>query len=348
MLPRPSQREGDDSMKFSALDVYRCPHTREQLTVKVKIGTKDSMTAGELISPAGHVFPVSGGLVDFASAEQLSPIDSSARDAYDAQAGDIYDNSLEWLWKAFYEDEMQVRSTMLDCLNIGPGQRILEIGCGTGRDSLLIAKRMSGGELYLQDISRKMLEICANNFRNSPAGGPQIEISQSVTHCLPFKDACFDGLFHFGGVNDFREIARVVRPGGKVVIGDESLAPWLRDTEFGRVVINNNRLLEANVPLACLPSSAEAVSLRYIIRNTFYFISFTVGKGPPEADFDLPHKGRRGGTMRTRYYGQLEGVTPEAKTLALQAAKATGKSVHDWLDALVRERAADDLRTRKQ
>ena len=342
-------------MKSSALEIYRCPQTREQLTVKVKAGTGDSVTEGELISPAGYVFPVSRGLVDFSSAEKLSPIDLSARDAYDFQAGDIYDNSLEWLWKAFHEDEMQVRSTMLDCLDIGPGQSILEIGCGTGRDSLLIAKRMVGGELYLQDISRKMLDICATNLQDLPAEGPQVEISQSVTHRLPFKDAAFDRVFHFGGVNDFsdiagtfQEIARVVRPGGKVVIGDESLAPWLRNTEFGKVVINNNRLLDANVPLAYLPASAEAVSLRYIIKNTFYFIAFTVGKGPPEVDFDLPHKGRRGGTMRTRYYGQLEGVTPEAKNLALEAAKATGKSVHDWLDALVRERAASDLATRKQ
>jgi predicted HicB family RNase H-like nuclease len=43
--------------------------------------------------------------------------------------------------------------------------------------------------------------------------------------------------------------------------------------------------------------------------------------------------------MRTRYYGQLEGVTPEARKMAIEAAKAQGVSVHEWLDSLVRKAA---------
>jgi hypothetical protein len=74
----------------------------------------------------------------------------------------------------------------------------------------------------------------------------------------------------------------------------------------------------------------------------FYLIDFKVGDGPPPVDIDLPHKGWRGGTMRTRYYGRLEGVTPEARKMAIEAAKAKGVSVHKWLDSLVREAARSD------
>ena len=49
--------------------------------------------------------------------------------------------------------------------------------------------------------------------------------------------------------------------------------------------------------------------------------------------------------MRSRYYGVLEGVTPEAKALARTAAERAGKSVHDWLDGLVREAARRELDT---
>jgi len=40
--------------------------------------------------------------------------------------------------------------------------------------------------------------------------------------------------------------------------------------------------------------------------------------------------------MRSRYFGILEGVTPEAKARAIDAAKASGLSVHEWLDRLIK------------
>ena len=83
--------------------------------------------------------------------------------------------------------------------------------------------------------------------------------------------------------------------------------------------------------------------MRWIIGNCFYLIDFRVGNGPPELDLDLPHKGRRGGTMRRRYYGMLEGVTPETKELARAVVEKRGCSMHEWLDRLVREAAERDL-----
>jgi hypothetical protein len=77
--------------------------------------------------------------------------------------------------------------------------------------------------------------------------------------------------------------------------------------------------------------------------NCFYVIGFNKGEGPPRLDLDLPHRGWRGGTMRTRYFGVLEGVSIEAKALARKAAAQTGLSVHEWLDRLVRVEAAHVL-----
>jgi hypothetical protein len=53
---------------------------------------------------------------------------------------------------------------------------------------------------------------------------------------------------------------------------------------------------------------------------------------------DVMHTGRRGGSMRTRYFGQLEGVTEESKAFVLEDAQRKGISVHDWLEQVIGEK----------
>jgi predicted HicB family RNase H-like nuclease len=45
----------------------------------------------------------------------------------------------------------------------------------------------------------------------------------------------------------------------------------------------------------------------------------------------------------TRYYGQLEGVSPEVKQLAYLAREKSGKSMHQWLDEVVCEAAKREI-----
>ena len=178
----------------------------------------------------------------------------------------------------------------------------------------------------------------------------EIDFSVSSATALPFADDAFDAVFHFGGFNQFGDLAkgaaemtRVVKQGGRVVFGDEAVAPWLKDTEFRSIVTTNNRLFDAAAPLDLLPECARDVVIRWVIGNCFYVIGFTKGDGTPNIDLDLPHRGWRGGTMRTRYFGQLEGVSLEAKSMAREAAARVGLSVHEWLDRLVRREAEEDL-----
>ena len=99
----------------------------------------------------------------------------------------------------------------------------------------------------------------------------------------------------------------------------------------------------ADLPLSQLPVEARDTEIQYVIGQTFYLISFTVGDGEPRANFDFEIPGVRGGTYRTRLEGKLEGVSPEAKKLAKTAAVKTGESLHAWLDRVVRNAAAIDL-----
>jgi len=266
-------------------------------------------------------------------------------------ADEIYDVAVDWQFAAMYEDEDAVRESLVDMLDLAPGAIVLEVGCGTGRDSFRLARRLSrDGWLHMQDLSPGMVRACARRMSDpAVAGGFACRFDYSISNAmaLPFPDKVFDAVFHFGGFNQFgdlrkgaAELARVARPGARVVIGDEAVAPWLRGTEFEAIVTTNNPLFKIEAPLAVLPEGARDVTVRWIIGNCFYVIGFRKGEGPPPLNLDLPHKGWRGGTMRSRYFGLLEGVTIEAKALAKQAASKSGMSVHEWLDRLVKAEAA--------
>jgi len=51
----------------------------------------------------------------------------------------------------------------------------------------------------------------------------------------------------------------------------------------------------------------------------------------------------RGGSMRSRYFGVMEGVTPETKERVGKAAAKAGMSIYDWLERHVRSAADKEL-----
>jgi hypothetical protein len=192
-----------------------------------------------------------------------------------------------------------------------------------------------------------MLDKCRERL-----AGVATEFCVSNGCYLPYPTEYFDAVYSFGGLGEFSDIkgslaemVRVSKIGAKAVVGDESIPPWLRDTKFAKILTMTNKQFEARLPLKDLPIEARDVRLRWVIGGVFYLIDFRVGSGEPTADFDFEIPGVRGGTYRTRYEGQLEGVRPETKQLAEQAAERLGLSRHRWLDAVVREAVLGDLDT---
>ena len=96
------------------------------------------------------------------------------------------------------------------------GDRVLDAACGTG--DLAIAAREAGGEVTGLDFSERMLERAR---RKSDA----VEWVRGDVLALPFADAAFDAAtigFGIRNVHDLdaglRELARVVRPGGRLAV----------------------------------------------------------------------------------------------------------------------------------
>ena len=116
------------------------------------------------------------------------------------------------------------KSVILDGLRLAPGRRVLDVGCGMGDDVFAIAERVGpSGSVVGADVSEAMIEEAR---RRTPAGAP-VSFQVADARALPFPDGAFDGvraerlLMHVPEVpRAVAEMARVVRPGGRVSVFD--------------------------------------------------------------------------------------------------------------------------------
>jgi ubiquinone/menaquinone biosynthesis C-methylase UbiE len=116
---------------------------------------------------------------------------------------------------------------------------VLEVGPGTGYYSLPVAEWLGrDGQLEIFDLQREMLDHTIR--RAGEAGIANIGATQGDARSLRFADETFDGAFLvtvLGEIPDqpaaLRELARVLRPGGRLVVGELLGDPhWV---SFGRL-----------------------------------------------------------------------------------------------------------------
>jgi SAM-dependent methyltransferase len=115
------------------------------------------------------------------------------------------------------------------------GARVLEVGCGTG--TLLGDLLAAGYDCTAVDASAQMVAAAHAELRRRRLDRSGAQISQARAQDLPFADGTFDTVIstfpapYIGDGRAIREIARVLRPGGRlVVVVGASLLPtraWL-------------------------------------------------------------------------------------------------------------------------
>lgn len=129
--------------------------------------------------------------------------------------------------RARAESEVAVRDAYVGLLGVAPGERVLDVGCGSGAVTRTLAQRVApSGRAIGMDTSPAILKV-AGELANEAGLGAMIEFKEGDCRALPFPDASFDvvvaatTLSHVPDASrGLTEMIRVTRPGGRVGVFD--------------------------------------------------------------------------------------------------------------------------------
>jgi demethylmenaquinone methyltransferase/2-methoxy-6-polyprenyl-1,4-benzoquinol methylase len=160
------------------------------------------------------------------------------------------------------------RRRAADLTQLGPGGRALDVATGTGDLALELAERVGPlGEVVASDFSDGMLDLA--RVKASAVGATNVRFENANALALPYRDDEFDAATVGFGARNFsdlsaglREMVRVVRPGGRVVVLEittPSRPPLSTFFElwFDRIVPSIGRLAGDPAAYSYLPASVR-------------------------------------------------------------------------------------------
>jgi ubiquinone/menaquinone biosynthesis C-methylase UbiE len=112
-------------------------------------------------------------------------------------------------------------------LHVKPApERALEVGTGTGEGALLIAREFPQARVRGVDLSEEMIRIAKAKVGLDPEGRIAFRVVDAAH--LPYEDESFDLVAHLNMPPFTGEMARVLRPGGQVIVASS----WGSATPF--------------------------------------------------------------------------------------------------------------------
>lgn len=250
--------------------VYTCPKCGGQLERNAR---------GDLhCCECSEDFGVLEGMPDLTFPKNLMGQTLKDRDYWNDFAGE-YDRKMDQMFGRF---EASFRRFLVSKLEAHTGGSVLEVAIGTGRNLAALKEQVGTQALvYGLDLSASMLRRCRERAVDA---GLTVDLCVANAEYLPYPDNTFDAVLHFGFINDFsdpgraiREIVRVLKPGGRAVISDDSVPPASRSSALTSRLMVNNKSFEGLPPTNLLPVEAQPYHLCWWM-GFFYVLTFNKAK----------------------------------------------------------------------
>ncbi len=138
----------------------------------------------------------------------------------------------DWLVKLLtLGKEKAIRETTLELAKLSPGDKVLDVGCGTGTLAIM-AKGIVGptGEVYGIDPAPEMIDVARHK---SARASVEVNLQVGLIEAIPFPECTFDVVLSSLMVHHLpddvkakglREVQRVLRPGGRLLVIDMKLS----------------------------------------------------------------------------------------------------------------------------
>lgn len=188
--------------------------------------------------------------------------------------------------------EGKFKSRLLDQAALQPGDRVLDLGCGTGTLAIAAKDRVRDAEVVGLDADPKIL---ARAHHKAADRGVAIQFDEGFSDQLPYPDSSFDAVlstlfFHHidrqAKEGTVAEIMRVLRPGGRLHIAD--FGPpggplmWLmsRIVRFGDGRANTHENLTGKLPQVLSAADLADVENHGAMRTLFGSLCFYSARRP--------------------------------------------------------------------
>lgn len=188
--------------------------------------------------------------------------------------------------------ERRFRERLLEQARIEPGQRVLDVGCGTGTLAVWAKRLVPGAEVVGLDGDEAVL---ARGRRKAAEAGVEVKLDRGLSYDLPYEDESFGRVlsslfFHHlkpdAKHTTVREIVRVLEPGGELHVADfgppADPVAWV-GTRFVRHfdgIENTRDNLEGNLPRIFESAGLEDARTLGGLRVAFGTLTFYSARRP--------------------------------------------------------------------
>lgn len=268
-------------MRADSVDFLCCPGCKSELHLKVHNQDGEEVVKGTLECRAcGERFEIENGLPNLVFPPNLTGPMLSVQAFYDQRP--VYDFRPTafrlGIWSMAFR-RSRARRDWAERLAVHKGAHVLEVGVGNGGNLPFIADVIGeNGRLAGLDISSNCLRAARERMLGRNI---RTELVHGNASYLPYRGDVFDGVLSVGGFNDFgekkrslEEMHRVAKPGAKVVLMDEGLAPDRERTLLGKYILMCMKVFSNKPPAQHMPGGIEDFKVYWIYQGTFWVIEF--------------------------------------------------------------------------